>query len=177
MKMKTAAAGLAVAGLAVAGLFAAGCGSAQPGAAARPTVTITKSRTVTASPAPVPTVTITKLKTRTIYRPRAGTGGSASGHNQVIVRFSGTGTQNTPAFTTPASWHLSWAYWGCPDGRSNFQVDEHNADGSLDLNGVSVNELGRGRGPVATYAYGDPGRHYLEVNTEGCNWSLVPVTG
>jgi hypothetical protein len=45
------------------------------------------------------------------------------------------------------------------------------------INGVSVNELGTGRGPVATYAYGDAGTHYLSVNTEGCQWSLVPVTG
>jgi hypothetical protein len=56
-------------------------------------------------------------------------------------------------------------------------VDEHNADGSLDINGISVNELGSGRGPVATHAYGDAGTHYLSVNTEGCHWSLVPVSG
>lgn len=47
----------------------------------------------------------------------------------------------------------------------------------MDPSGVSVNELGTGRGPVATYAYGDAGAHYLSVNTEGCHWSLVPVTG
>ena len=71
---------------------------------------------------------------------------------------------------------LSWSYWGCPGGTSNFQVTEYNTDGSPDLNGVTVNELGTGRGPVATYAYGDSGTHYLSVNTEGCSWSLVPVT-
>jgi hypothetical protein len=75
------------------------------------------------------------------------------------------------------SWHLSWSYWGCPDGTSNFQVTEYNSDGSIDINGISVNELGTGRGPVATYAYGDADTHYLSVNTEGCSWSLVPVTG
>ncbi len=56
-------------------------------------------------------------------------------------------------------------------------MDEYNTDGSPDSNGISVNELGSGRGPVATYAYGDAGRHYLSVITEGCHWSLVPVTG
>ena len=55
-------------------------------------------------------------------------------------------------------------------------VTEYNADGSIDLNGITVNELGTGRGPVATYAYGDAGSHYFSVNTEGCDWSLVPVT-
>ena len=65
---------------------------------------------------------------------------------------------------------------GLPCGTSNFQVTEYNADGSIDLNGISVNELGNGRGPVATNAYGDAGIHYLSVNTEGCSWSLVPVT-
>jgi hypothetical protein len=42
---------------------------------------------------------------------------------------------------------------------------------------VSVNELGSGRGPVATYAYGDGGAHYFSINTEGCSWSLAVVTG
>jgi hypothetical protein len=102
---------------------------------------------------------------------------ASSGANQIIARFSGTGTQNTPTFSTPSSWHLSWSYRACPGGTSNFQVTEYNSDGSIDLNGISVNELGTGRGPVATYAYGDAGTHYLSVNTEGCSWSLVPVTG
>jgi hypothetical protein len=105
---------------------------------------------------------------------QASSGGSGKG--RVIARLNGSGTQNTGSFTTPGNWALSWSYWGCPGGTSNFQVTENNADGSLDLNGVSVNELGTGRGPVATYAYGDAGTHYLSVNTEGCSWSLVPVT-
>jgi hypothetical protein len=99
--------------------------------------------------------------------------GLKSGHH----RLNGSGTQNTATFTTPDSWHLSWSYWGCPDGSSNFQVFEYDSDGSIDTSGISVNELGTGRGPVATYAYGDAGTHYLSVNTEGCSWSLVPVTG
>ena len=101
----------------------------------------------------------------------------AAGIGYIIVRLSGSGTQNTASFTTPDNWHLSWAYWGCPAGTANFQVTEYNTDGSPDLNGISVNELGTGRGPVATYAYGDAGTHYLSINTEGCSWSLVPVTG
>lgn len=71
---------------------------------------------------------------------------------QVTARFNGSGAQNTSSFTVPDNWHLSWQYWGCSGGTGNFIVDEYNTDGSIDPNGVSVNELGSGRGPVATYA-------------------------
>lgn len=136
-----------------------------------PTVTVPgPTVTVTVPASPAPTVTVTK--TAAPSQPSA-----SAGANQIIIRFGGTGTQNTASFTTPGNWHLSWAYWGCPGGRSNFIVDEYNADGTTDFNGISVNELGTGRGPVATHAYGDAGTHYLSVNTEGCSWSLVPVTG
>jgi hypothetical protein len=139
-----------------------------------PTVTKTVTPTVTE---PAPTVTQT-LSVPASGQPSGGgsSSGSQSGTGQVIARFNGTGTQNTASFTTPGNWALSWAYWGCPNGTSNFQVTEYNTDGSIDVNGVSVNELGTGRGPVATYAYGDAGTHYFSVNTEGCSWSLVPVT-
>jgi hypothetical protein len=55
-------------------------------------------------------------------------------------------------------------------------VNESNTDGTLDFNGVSVNELGSGRGPVATYAYSDSGTHYFSVDSE-CSWSLAVVVG
>lgn len=171
----------AVAAAGLTALALAGCTAGN--AAPVPTVTVThtvikwKTQTITV---PAPTVTKTVTKTKTVYVQASGqAGGSpapAPGANQIIVRFNGSGTQNTPSFTTPDSWHLSWSYWGCPSGTSNFQVIEYNADGSLDPNGVLVNELGTGRGPVATYTYGDAGTHYLSVNTEGCSWSLVPVT-
>ncbi len=76
-----------------------------------------------------PTATATTQPTPALSSPPA-----SSGASQIIARFSGTGTQNTPAFSTPSSWHLSWSYRAC-------------------------------------------GTHYLSVNTEGCSWSLVPVTG
>lgn len=167
----------------IAVLALAGCGSLPSHPAAAPTVTHTVIQsqtpasaptvTITQSQTPAPTVTITQSQTPTVpSQPSAG-----SGANQVIVRLGGSGTQNTQTFTTPSNWHLSWSYWGCPGATSNFIVSESNADGSMDFNGISVNELGTGRGPVATYAYGDAGTHYLSVNTEGCSWSLVPVTG
>ena len=127
-------------------------------------------------PQPAPTVTKT-VQPAAPQPSNVSPAAPAVGANQVITRFSGTGDKNTAAFTTPSRWHLSWAYWGCPSGTANFIVDEHNADGTTDFNGISVNELGKGRGPVATYAYGDAGSHYFTVSTEGCHWSLVPVTG
>ena len=156
-------------------LVMAGCGVSGHPAATR-TVTHTviewKTRVVTAPAA------ATKPESPTPISPAASPAASpGSGSNQIIDRFNGSGTQNTATFTSPDSWHLSWSYWGCPDGTSNFQVTEYDSDGSIDVNGISVNELGTGRGPVATYAYGDAGTHYLSINTEGCSWSLVPVTG
>jgi hypothetical protein len=139
---------------------------------ARPTVT----RTV-----PGPTVTQTvqvqarpqPVVTKTVYK----TGSPGQVGTTIVARFNGSGTQNTGQFTVPDSWHLSWSYWGCPFAPANFQVTEYSSDGSMDFNGVSVNELGSGRGPVATYAYGDGGTHYFSINTEGCSWSLAVVTG
>jgi hypothetical protein len=141
-----------------------------------PTGTIfspTPTGTITSPTPPTPTVTVTKWETRAA----SGQPPASSGANQVIVWFSGTGTRNTPSFTTSDNWHLSWSYWGCPGGTSNFVVDEYNSDGSLDPNGISVNELGTGRALAATYVHGDAGTHYLSVNTQGCSWLLVSVTG
>jgi hypothetical protein len=94
---------------------------------------------------------------------------------RVIARFDGSGIENTPSFNTGSDWHLSWEYWGCDGGSGNFIVTEENTDGSSDFNGVSVNELGSGRGPVATYAYDDAGQHYFSVDSE-CSWSLAVVS-
>lgn len=160
----------------------------MPGAAQSAAVTVTHTVTSTQTvikeqvrtvPAPTVTKTVTMpavTVTQTVSAPAPTSASSSSAQGQVIARFNGSGTQNTGSFTTPGNWALSWSYWGCPGGTANFQVTEYNTDGSPDFNGVSVNELGTGRGPVATYAYGDAGTHYLSVNTEGCSWSLVPVT-
>jgi hypothetical protein len=184
MKAVTSAAGVAAtaaAGLTALALTGCGTGNGAQGPAATVTQTVTSTQTKpTNVPAPPVTQTVTApaaTVTQTAAAPASGQASSSgSGQGQVIARFNGSGTQNTGAFTTPANWALSWSYWGCPAGAANFIVTEYNSDGSLDLNGVSVNELGTGRGPVATHAYGDPGTHYLAVNTEGCDWSLVPVT-
>ena len=169
MKMATTA----ISTVALAALAVTGCATGRPGPAPTITHTVTK-RAPVATITPAPTVTITNTASPPSGQPSSPP--ASPGAGQVIVRFSGSGTQSTASFATPASWALAWAYWGCPNGKSNFVVTEYNADGSIDPNGVSVNELGTGRGPVATHAYGDAGRHYLSVTTEGCHWSLVPVT-
>jgi hypothetical protein len=180
--MISAAAASGLTALALVGCTA-GNGAQSPAAPETPTVTSTHTvikQQIRTVPAPAATQTATPpAATVTQASPApapAQASSGSSGQGQVIARFNGSGTQNTGSFTTPGNWALSWSYWGCPGGTSNFQVTEYSTDGSPDLNGVTVNELGTGRGPVATYAYGDAGTHYLSVNTEGCDWSLVPVT-
>jgi hypothetical protein len=187
MKAMISAAAAAAAGLAAPAVAGCTSGNGAQGAAAPVTRTVTSTSTViireqatsVAAPTVTPTVTApaaTVTQTAAAPAPTQASSSAAQGKGQVIARFNGSGTLNTRSFTTPGNWALSWSYWGCPDGASNFVVTEYNADGSIDPNGVSVNELGTGRGPVATYAYSDAGTHYLSVDTEGCSWSLVPVT-
>jgi hypothetical protein len=95
---------------------------------------------------------------------------------RVIAKFNNSGTQNTQPFTVPSGWHLSWWYWQCADGTGNFTVEQHNTDGRKDPSGITINEHGTGRGPVATFAYGDAGSHYFSVKSE-CKWSLAVVVG
>ena len=140
--------------------------------AAPPKSSSPAAQQATSSPSPSPSPS----NSPAAVAPPASSAPATPQANQIIARFNGSNDQNTPSFTTPANWHLSWSYWGCGDGPSNFIVTEYNTDGSIDSNGVSVNELGTGRGPVATYAFGDAGTHYFQV-VSGCSWSLVPVTG
>jgi len=158
---------LAVLTLAAACLALAACGAASPSAGSKATVTVTAS----AAPAVTVTVTATPKAASKPPAPKPPAG------PKVIARFNGSGDQSTPGFTTPASWHLSWEYNCSAVGTGNFIVNENNTDGSQDSNGVNVNELGAGRGPVATYAFGDADSHTLQVISGGCSWSLAIVTG
>ncbi len=106
--------------------------------------------------------------------------------DQILARFSGTGSGNTGTFTVPAdgNWHLSWA---CTNGSlfagqpENFIVTEFTTDGQMDPGGVSVNALAFGNGtPTASPVYSDPAagqQVYFQVITDDASWSLVPVTG
>lgn len=176
-RILTAAGAAAVVSVAVPVAACAAPGQAR----SAPTVTVTAAAAPAATatvtqPAPEPTSTAPDSAPPDNTAPES-TAPSAAGSPQIIATFNDSGNQNTGSFTVPGTWHLSWAYWGCPNPPANFQVSEYNTDGSPDFNGVNVNELGSGRGPVATTAYGDGGSHYFQVSTEGCSWSLVAVSG
>ena len=112
------------AAIALAALATAGCG-----VSGHPAVVRTVTHTVIEYKTQVETAPAAAVKPTS---PAVSSPAASSGSNRVITRLNGSGTQNTATFTTPDSWHLSWSYWGCPDGSSNFQVFEYNSDGSLD---------------------------------------------
>ncbi len=157
-------------GAAVIGL--AGCASGNPPRSS-PAVTVTVR-----VPGPAVTVTVTAPAPKPAHAPRAAPQPAPQPAGPVVIaRFNGSGTQKTAPFATADRWHLSWKFDCSNFGQSgNFQVSTYTTDGSQDPNGVDVNELSMGRGPVATFAYGDAGQHYLSVNSE-CSWALAVVTG
>lgn len=90
---------------------------------------------------------------------------------KTVATFSGSGIQNTAKFTVTDTWKLSYSFDCSGFGSSgNFIVNE---DGGSDFNGASVNELGSGKSG-STYAYGDAGTHYLQVNSE-CSWNVKVI--
>jgi hypothetical protein len=87
---------------------------------------------------------------------------------KTVAAFSGSGIENTPKFTVTDTWKLDYSFDCSGFGSSgNFIVNE---DGGSDFSGASVNELGPGKSG-STYAYGDEGTHYLQVNSE-CSWTV-----
>jgi hypothetical protein len=89
---------------------------------------------------------------------------------RVVAQFHGTGQENTPRFTVPATWKLIWQYNCASFGDPGlFQVYED------DYGNVSVNELGEA-GHGTTFGYSDAGSHYLQVNSV-CRWQLKIVAG
>jgi hypothetical protein len=90
---------------------------------------------------------------------------------KTVATFSGSGIENTPKFTVTDTWKLDYSF-DCSGfgGNGNFIVSE---DGGSDFSGASVNELGPGKSG-STFAYGDAGTHYLQVNSE-CDWHLSVI--
>jgi hypothetical protein len=90
---------------------------------------------------------------------------------RTVATFSGSGTEKTPRFTVTATWKLVYSFNCSNFGQSgNFQVFE---DGGSDFSGVTVNDLAMSKSS-STWAYGDGGRHYLEINSE-CSWEVKVV--
>lgn len=101
----------------------------------------------------------------------ATTAPAAAPSGKTVATFSGSGIENTPKFTVTDTWKLDYSFDCSGFGTSgNFIVDE---DGGSDFSGVSVNELGMGKSG-STYAYGDAGTHYLQINSE-CSWNVKVI--
>jgi hypothetical protein len=101
--------------------------------------------------------------------PAAPVATAAAAAPRVVATFSGSGQENTSRFTVSASWKLSYSFSCASFGSSgNFIVFE---DGGKDLNGVTVNELGASKSG-SSWAYGDAGTHYLQIDSE-CSWSVT----
>jgi hypothetical protein len=89
---------------------------------------------------------------------------------KTVATFSGSGIENTPKFTVTDTWKLSYSF-DCSNfgSQGNFQVYE---DGGNDFS-LSVNDLAKSKSG-STYAYGDAGTHYLEINSE-CSWTVKVI--
>lgn len=108
--------------------------------------------------------------------PRAAAGAppahAAAAKPVTVATFTGSGAQKTAPFTVPASWRLDYSFDCSGFGyKGNFVVL---TDSGSDYNGATVNDLAMSKAAV-TYAYGDAGTHYLDVNSE-CSWK-IKVTG
>jgi hypothetical protein len=103
--------------------------------------------------------------------PASSSPAAAPAAARTVATFSGSGIENTPAFTVTSTWKLDWSFSCSAFGSAgNFIVSE---DGGSDFRGVSVNELSAGQSG-STWAYGDAGTHYLAVNSE-CSWTVKVI--
>ena len=90
---------------------------------------------------------------------------------QTVATFTGSGDENTPAFTVSSTWKLSYTFDCSALGfAGNFQVFEDGGDDSA----VTVNDLADSKS-ASTYAYDDDGTHWLKIISD-CTWT-VTVTG
>ena len=72
-------------------------------------------------------------------------------------KWSGSGTMNSPPFTTAGAWTVHWSCSG-----DIFQIYVHSEDGELE--GVAANQIGAGSG--ASYEP-QKGKHFLQFNAVG----------
>ncbi|HEY3871489.1 MAG TPA: hypothetical protein VGM10_24220 [Actinocrinis sp.] len=94
---------------------------------------------------------------------------SAAPTQAVVLSLSGSGEQTTQEFTTGPDWGVTYSYDCSSLGmQGNFIVSDEN---DIPL----ANALGTS-GSATTYEHGDPGRHYLQVNSE-CSWKIRVTDG
>jgi hypothetical protein len=88
-----------------------------------------------------------------------------------IATYSGSGIETTPEFTTTATWQLAYSF-NCSQfgGPARAEVVEEGGShpGKVLLNESTLRAEGR------TRIYGDPGSHYLKINSP-CSWVVKVV--
>lgn len=86
-----------------------------------------------------------------------------------VATFSGSGIQNTAAFTVTPTWRLDYSFDCSNFGQSgNFLILEDGSYGAMDVNELAFTKSG------TSYAYNDAGKHYIEVDSE-CSWSVKVI--
>ena len=138
-----------IGGLVVAGIIISAVSAGSKGTGSSPGSTVAAS-----APAPASSAAAAKpAKART------------------VVTFSGSGQESTPKFTVTSTWKLDYSFNCATFGQAgNFAVLE---DGGSDLSGVTVNVLATSK-TASSWAYGDAGSHYLEIDSE-CSWTVTVI--
>ena len=162
-------AGALVLGLAIGGAAENGgkknatTAAGSPAAATTTVTTGAHSSAPAAAPAAV-TVTVTAKPSAPAAAPTATAPASA-----VVLTTSGNGMKQTKSFTTGPDWAVTYTFDCSSFGSTgNFIVDEGN--------GNSIANSLAAKGGDTSYQHGDPGQHYLSVDSE-CDWTLKVVDG
>lgn len=88
----------------------------------------------------------------------------------VVLHLSGTGSTTTPALTTGSDWSIEYTFT-CADA-SGFRVLEWGPG----EDGVPLVDRSGSEGIGATYAFAEPGNHWLQINT-ACSWTVTVTNG
>ncbi len=174
-------------GAAFAAVFGIGIGT---GSASHTTTTVTHTVTKTVTlpgktvtktvTIPGPTKTVIKAvpgptKTVTAAPPAA----SAPAAGSTLLDFSGSGTQQTPSFTSSSSgdYTVSWTFSGNDTqvpGGDNFIMQE---DGGSDVNALSLPNVIQTSGQGSTGVTGDTGSHSFNVTADqGSSWTIKVIS-
>lgn len=96
--------------------------------------------------------------------------------NGVVLQLSGTGTQNTPTFTVPTTWQVSYSYNCANFGlECNGSIWVHNPDGSIPI-GDDTPIMWYGMSGAGAQVYTLAGTYYLSISTFG-TWSITVSSG
>jgi hypothetical protein len=94
---------------------------------------------------------------------------------KVLLRFSGSGIQNSAPFNVPSGMvNVHYSYFGCDGGYGNFIADL--MDGKGDDQSIANDLGGGGHKTTVVYPTDTPGQYHLEVNGE-CSFRIVLISG